>query len=343
MPRNFLLAFFLTIHFSCTATHNPSFQEAVSRVGNNLQTKILREYFETKGIPSSMTPKMSLVRSYEQEFISSQMINLEIQGQPLIFDMGYKIEALILKPSRDQSFLEKMKVIFPFFKQDQTATLCLYKNYLKAKYLNAESINLFGSPVRTDAELESLSSIYLTSDLLSIGDPDAPDLHMHSCYLKYQNGYQQAARQALLDYEANLSLAFPSQSCLLPNSRLRLRDKIMRENGDPSCSAWFRQLRISEKQQAVPRCLPLDHSNTKLGLCRLRARANTPVPFFLDERGSLSVYKSGRLIMNMTSPSVVQYLCDESLGSMEKIKKNGGWFRYFQVECEPPKAAIDHF
>ena len=343
MPKKFLITIFLILIFSCTSTHHPSFQEAISRVGNNLQTKILKEYFETKGIPASMTPKMSLIRAYEQEFLASDPISLEIQGQKLVFNMGYKIEVLILKPSRDQSFLEKMKVIFPFFKQDQTATLCLYKNFLKAKYFNVKAVNLFGSPLRNDAELESLSSIYLTSDLLWVGGPDAPDVHMKSCYLEFQNGYEQVARKALHEYKINLSIALPSQSCDLPDTRARLRDALIRENGDPSCISWFRSLGIPQKQQAVPRCLPLNHSNTKLGLCRLRAKAGTPVPYFLDERGTLSTFKSGKPIMNMTSPSVVQYLCDESLGSTPQIKKHGGWFSYFRVECEPPKAAIDHF
>ena len=343
MTHTFLMIFPIFLYLSCTGPKDSSFQEAVSRVGNDFQTKILREYFETKGIPSSMTPKMSLVKAYEQEFTSSDPINLEVQGQSLIFSMGYKIEVLILKPSRDESFLEKMKTIFPFFKQGQTATLCLYKNFLKTKYFNVKEINLFGSPVKSDAELESLSSIYLTSDLLWVGQPDNPDVHVRSCFLEYKKGYGEAARQALLDYKVNLSLAFPSQSCTLPDSRTRLRNKLMREMGDPSCLDWFRQIKVPQKQQVVARCLPLDHTKSKLGLCRLRAKAGTPVPFFLDERGSLSPFKSGRLIMNMTSPSTVQFLCDESLGSTQKIKKYGGWFNYFQVECEPPKAAIDHF
>ncbi|NRA43775.1 MAG: hypothetical protein HRU09_02340 [Oligoflexales bacterium] len=343
MARRFLKVLILMLHFSCTTPPNPTFQEAVSRVGNDFQTKILREYFETKGIPASMTPKMSLIKAYEQEFTSSDPISLEIQGQSLIFSMGYKIEVLILKPSRDQSFLEKMKTIFPFFKQDQAATLCLYKNYLKTKYFDVKKINLFGSPLKSDAELENLSSIYLTSDLLWVGSPDKPDIHVRSCFLEYQKGYEEAAHQALMDYKVNLSLAFPAQSCTLPDSRARLRNKLIRDMGDPSCLDWFRRIQVPQKQQVLARCLPLDHTNSKLGLCRLRAKAKTPVPFFLDERGSLSPFKSSRPIMNMTAPSTVQYLCDESLGSTQRIKKYGGWFRYFHVECEPPKAAIDHF
>lgn len=331
------------LQFSCTTSQNTSFQEATSRIGNDFQTKILREYFETKGIPGSMSPKMSLIRAYEQEFTSNNPINFEIQGQSLIFRMGYKIEVLILKPSRDEGFLEKMKVIFPFFKQDQAATLCLYKNYLKTKYFNVEKINLFGSPLKNDAELESLSSLYLTSDLLWVGGPDSPEPHMRSCFLEYQKGYEQAAREALEDYKVNLSMAFPSQSCKLPDSRERLRNKNIRDMGDPSCLSWFSKIRIPKKQQVVARCLPLDQSNSRFGICRLRAKSGTPVPFFLDNRGSLSPYKSGGLIMNMTAPSTVQYLCDESLGSKQKIKEYGGWFHYFQVECEAPKAAIDHF
>lgn len=337
---NWNIVIFLLIYAllpSCFTRSNQWFDEAHIRAVEPFHAQMIKEYFLGKGLPDAMTPNIKVLSSYEKSISNLDEFEMSVDNIKIPFQLGVRVTSFVLKPVKETELVDSMKSIFPFFKQNKLATLCLYRNYLETDHGHLAKLSMFGKPIMNQSDLQSLTETSITSELFWIIDPWEARNHIKTCREKYDNNLKDATIELLKNYGSNLQYQREKEPCLPPDSRKRLKDPKLQLSGDYSCMSWFASFSDSIKQVAIPRCVKTKGSSQNLGLCELRARANTSVPVFYNPKGGISSERNSLQTNTMTNLSQIQFYCDETIGSQLKIKKHGSWFTFYEAECVPPK------
>ena len=310
-----------------------TYEEAWLREVTDAQADMVKEYFETRGIPKNLSPKIKIVTTYKRIIETSLTVRKRISGKSLEFPISYQLTAFILKPDPEFSYGEKIQQLLPFFKQNRLATLCSYEVYLRADPGHSGQLHLYGIPLNSQYSLRGFTSVILTSDLIWITDPEDPENHFNSCKQNFNGPLKVLALKSMKESLHNSMLIEEGQVCDAPDPRQRMSDHLERNEGDSSCKQWFQSLSFKGKDGAVPRCLKLSETSGHKGYCSLRAKNKSGVALFRLPEGGLTVSAFHPETILASDPNQTLFLCDETIGAKADIMNPGSWFQYASAHC----------